>query len=250
MEKNIFAKLRELQEVLFQRFEVQKEIEELPKLLATKSELLNRMKQSYIEKNNTILSVQEKIKDLRNKMEEAERNRENYEKQMDLIKTQREYEALDKEIKDAAEKEQQYRRDLQKEEKYLEEMKLTLEKEEIMIEKQEEEVKAEQQKIKSEIEKREKLLQELKEKESKITPGLDEEILFKFERIIKSKAGLGIVPIKGRVCTGCHMILPLQFVNDVKKSEGIMFCPYCSRILYYPENEEITEETKEGVIAE
>ncbi len=245
MDKNIFTKLRDLQEILFQKFEMQKEIDELPKLLATKTELLNRMKQSYIDKNNAILSLQEKIKDLRRKMEEAERNRENYEKQMDLIKTQREYEALDKEIKDAAEKEQQYRRDLQKEEKYLEEMKLGLEKEEIMIEKQEEEVKAEQQKIKVEIEKRKKVLEELQEKENKITPGLDEEILFKFERIIKSKSGLGIVPVKGRVCTGCHMILPIQFVNDVKKAEGIMFCPYCSRILFYPENEQAIEETVE-----
>ncbi len=237
MEENIFSKLRDLQEILSKRFEIQNEIDELPKMLATKSELLNRMKQSYIEKNNTIIEIQQHIKELRQKMEEAERTREQYEQQMDLIKTQREYEALDKEIKDSAEKEQQYRRDLQKEEKRLEEVKANLEKEEIMIQKQEEEVKAEQKKIKSEIEERKKTLAELKNKENKITPGMDEEILFKFERIIKSKSGLGIVPVRDNVCTGCHMILPQQFINDVKKGEGIMFCPYCSRILFYPEEE-------------
>ena len=38
---------------------------------------------------------------------EAEGEREKYEKQMDLIKTQREYEALDKEIRDSSLKEQE-----------------------------------------------------------------------------------------------------------------------------------------------
>ena len=79
-------------------------------------------------------------------------------------------------------------------------------------------------------------------KEKKITPDLDGEILFKFERIIKSKAGLGIVPIEHGVCSGCHMILSVQFVNDVRQGEGIMFCPYCSRILFHQ-----PEEAEEGV---
>ncbi|HAK44822.1 MAG TPA: nucleic acid-binding protein, partial [Spirochaeta sp.] len=64
---------------------------------------------------------------------------------------------------------------------------------------------------------------------------MDSEILFKFERIIKSKSGVGIVPVKSAVCSGCHMILPAQFVNEVRKGEQIHFCPYCSRILFFEE---------------
>jgi predicted nucleic acid-binding Zn-ribbon protein len=29
------------------------------------------------------------------------------------------------------------------------------------------------------------------------------------------------------------MILPPQFINDVRREEDIIFCPNCSRILYY-----------------
>ena len=160
---------------------------------------------------------------------------------MDLIKTQREYEALDKEIKDAIEKEQQFRKDILKEEKTCEELSYSLEKEESMIKQQEDELKNEQAKIEKESKDREKQLKSLQQDESKITPGLDEEILFKFERIIKSKAGLGIVPVKGSVCTGCHMMLPAQFVNDVRAGEDILFCPYCSRILFFQESGEEEE---------
>ena len=246
MKSDVFIKLRELQEILSKKYEIQTDMEDLPKALATKNELLSRMKQSYVEKNNNFLAVSQKIKELRQKMNEAERSREKYEEQMDQIQTQREYEALDKEIKNSSDKELQYRHDLQREEAHLDDMKLSLEKDELMIEKQEEEVKNEQLKIKSEIDGRKKLLTELKKEEAKITPDLDEEILFKFERIIKSKSGLGIVPIHEQVCTGCHMQLPPQFVNDVRKGKKIMFCPYCSRILYYENDESEEENVKVG----
>jgi predicted nucleic acid-binding Zn-ribbon protein len=240
----VFSKLRSLQEILSEKFEVEREMEEIPKILATRTELLNRMKKSYLEKTQEYETKSRYIEELRNKALEAERVRESFEQQMDMIQTQREYEALDKEIKDSGEKEQDLRRDLQREEQLLSEMKANLEKDEAMIGKQEEEVQKEQSRIKEAVAAKGKDLKSLEKKEKTITPGLDEEILFKFERIIKSKSGLGIVPIEHGVCSGCHMILSVQFVNDVRKGEGIMFCPYCSRILFH-ESEDLEEEAEE-----
>lgn len=246
--EEVFKKLRSLQEILSQKFEIEREMEEIPKILATRTELLNRMKKSYLEKIQEYETKSRYIDELRNKAIEAERVREGFEKQMDMIQTQREYEALDKEIKDSGEKEQDLRRDLQREEQMLIEMKVNLEKDESMSSKQEEEVQKEQSRIKEAVQAKGKGLKTLEKKEKSITPGLDEEILFKFERIIKSKAGLGIVPIEHGVCSGCHMILTVQFVNDVHRGEGIMFCPNCSRILFYqPEDlEEQGEEEEES----
>jgi hypothetical protein len=237
--QEVFEKLRSLQDILSRKFEIEAEIHDIPKVLATKTELVNRLKKLYIEKNDRYEATRQRIASLRIRLQEAQEQREQYEQQMDLIKTQREYEALDKEIRDATEKEQQLRRDLQKEEKALEEMANTLEKEEAMIRQQEEELATEQQKVQDESRQKEDLLGDLETEEKRIAPGLDEEILFKFERIIRSKAGLGIVPVRGDVCTGCHMILPAQFVNDVHSGQGILFCPYCSRILFYQEEEEV-----------
>ena len=240
MMAQIFEKLRSLQEILTEKYKVEKEIDEIPKTLATKTELLNRLKQSFIQKNNDIASMKDRVKATRQKVAEAERTREQSEKQMDLIKTQREYEALDKEIKDGTEKEQNLRKELQDQEILLVEMQENLEKEEALIQHQEEEVKSEQSRIKHETKEKAKDLQKFEKEESKITPGLDEEILFKFERIIRSKAGIGIVPAVDNVCTGCHIILTPQFVNDVRKGEEIHFCPYCSRILYFEDVEDAT----------
>ncbi len=233
-----FDKLQKLQEILSQKFEIEKEIEGIPKNLATKTELLNRLKKSYIEKNQAYENTKDKIKLLKHEMGEAERQREEFEKRMDVISTQREYEALEKEIKDATEKEQKLRRDIQREERALEDMLNSLQREEQMISQQEEELKVEQDKNDAEKQSKEELLKSLESEEESVVPGMNEEILFKFERIIRNKSGLGIVPVKAGICTGCHMILPGQFVNDVRKGEEILFCPYCSRILFYSETGE------------
>ena len=70
---------------------------------------------------------------------------------------------------------------------------------------------------------------------------MDQEIIFKFERIIQRNSE-GIVSVKNGVCSGCHMILPAQFANIVREGESINFCPYCSRILYYEEVPETEQE--------
>jgi len=238
MMQEVFGKLRSLQDVLSKKYEIEREITEIPKALTTKTELLNRLKKTYIERNTLLDESRERVKKLRQRLADAEHERELYEKQMDLIKTQREYEALDKEIKDATEKEQQLRKDILREEKEVEELQGGLAKEESMIALQEEELRAEQEKTKSESDAKKKQLSSLKKEEDKIVPGLDEEILFKFERIIRSKSGIGIVAVRDAVCTGCHMILPAQFENEVRGGEQILFCPYCSRILFYSESEE------------
>jgi predicted nucleic acid-binding Zn-ribbon protein len=245
----VYEKLQGLQEILSKKIKVETEIREIPRALSTKTELLNRLKKSFIEKNAQYDQIREKMGQFKQKMAEAEEQRVKYEGQMDQIKTQREYEALDKEIREASEKELQFRKDFQKEEKTLEEMKYALEREEQMIKSQESDLNVELEKVHKETEKRKKSLKQLEAEEQEIIPGLDEEMLFKFERIIRSKSGLGIVPLKRGVCTGCHMILPMQFVNQVRTGEGILFCPYCSRILYFEDDgeEAVYQEQAEGL---
>ena len=235
---DVLQKLRALQKVLFQRFGTETEIRELPLALSNKIEVLNRLKQNYVDRNDSYNETRERINDLRQRAIEAERERERYEGQMDAIRTQREYEALDKEINNANLLEVEVRRELQREEARLDEMTVALEQEEQRINKQDGEVADEQQRIDTEIAERKTMLEELIAEEATITPGLDEELLFKFERIIRNKEGLGIVALRAGVCTGCQMILPPFFTNRVRTGVEIMFCPNCSRIVFYGGDDE------------
>lgn len=240
--ENNLEKLRNLQDILSEKIKLEHEIQETPKLLVTQEELLNRLKKTFIEKS----MEQEKLKsteaELRNLLAEAGSQREKAEKNMDSISTQREYEALDKEIHDAGDREKQFRAELQQKEKQSIELNEQLEQNSALIEQQEKELAAQRAGIKAEIAEKQKHYDSLSKKEKKITADLDSEVVFKFERIIRNKMGLGIVAIKGNVCLGCHMILPIEFANKVRMGEEFVFCPYCSRILYYEESAEGEEE--------
>ncbi len=161
---------------------------------------------------------------------------------MDNISTHREYEALEKQINEASAKEAALRKDLQKKEKELEELNEKLRADEEMIKAQEANLDANKASIDSEVAQYKEQLKELESKEQEIVPGLDSEIVYKFQRIIQRNSE-GIVAVKNGVCTGCHMILPAQFANEVHEGEKILFCPYCSRILFH-------QDVAEGEIAE
>jgi len=235
-------KLRSLQEIIYEKIGLEKEIQEIPKLLGTQEELLNRIKKTFIEKNQDYEKIKAEEIDLKGRLAEAEITREKSEKNMDVVSTQREYEALDKEIRDASEKEQQYRKDLQNRERILSELDEQIKQQTALIEQQEKELEDRRKKIEAEIHDKQKQIETLKKKEAKLTENLDTEVVFKFERIIKNKMGIGIVAIKGNVCMGCHMILPVQFANEVRIGDDFIFCPYCSRILFYEESIEGEED--------
>ncbi len=235
---DVFEKLKSLQDILSEKYRIENQIEESPKKLTTQDELLARLRKEFIEKDAQFKEVRSVVAKLRTELADAEAAREKGEKGMDSITTHREYEALQKEIDDATQLETTIRKELQKEEKNLAALDDALKQEEQLIKSHEEELNAGKVRLDSEISEYKAQLDELKKQEEALVPGIDTDIIFKFERIIKSKQGKGIVAVKGNVCDGCHMILPAQFANEVRNGEKIVFCPYCSRILFYQKVEE------------
>ncbi|MCL2800852.1 MAG: C4-type zinc ribbon domain-containing protein [Treponema sp.] len=240
--ENDLDKLRSLQDIIYEKIGLEKSIQEIPKLLGTQEELLNRLKKTFIEINAEYEKIKAEEIDYKNRLFEAESTREKAEKNIANISTQREYEALDKERKDAIEREQLYRKELQQKERSISELDKKIKQQTSLIESQEKDIEDRRKKIENEINDKQKQIDGLKKKENKLTENLDTEVVFKFERIIKNKMGVGIVAIKGNVCMGCHMILPVQFANEVRIGEDFIFCPYCSRILFYEESAEGEED--------
>ncbi len=233
----IFEKLKTLQEILGEKYSIEHEIEESPKKLSVQDELLARLKKEFIVKNTAYEEVRAKVLKLKADLAEAESAREMGEKNMESISTHREYEVLEKAIKDSTDLEQSIRKDLHREEKNLAELNDNLQQDEKLIKSQETDLNESKEQLDQEISSMRKQLENLEKKEAKLIPGIDPDIVFKFERIIKNKQS-GIVAVKGNVCEGCHMILPAQFANEVHNGDEIHFCPYCSRILFYQEPED------------
>ena len=67
----------------------------------------------------------------------------------------------------------------------------------------------------------------------KLTEGIDEDLLSRYERLFASKGDLAVVPIEHEVCMGCHMKITTQTAVRVKGAKEIVSCEQCARILYY-----------------
>ena len=238
----VFENLKTLQDILSEKIDLEQRIQEIPKLLDTQEELLTRMKKSFIEKNQEYEKSKAAESDYRNCLIDAEAKIEKAERNFEQINTQREYEALAKERDDAEDKAKDFRSKLLREERILLDLDEQIKQSQALIEQQEKELDERRRGIEEEVTAKKAQMAVLSEREKSLAPDLDPEVLFKFERIIRNKMGRGIVAIKNGVCMGCHMILPAQFANSVRQGEEVIFCPYCSRILFYEESDQGEED--------
>lgn len=236
--EELFERLRKFQELLMERVSIEDEIRELPKAIIAQEEVLVRARKALTERTARYEELGAHVGQLRAELAEVMAHKEKSEQQMDAISSPREFEALNKEITEAGQKEDNLRKELKREEENYRESEKEMGDSATLVSSQEAEIHEKRERIRTEEASMQKRVAQLRSEEGSLTSDIDPEIVFKFERIIKSKQGVGIVPVRGVVCSGCSMILPAQFVNEVRQSNRIIFCPYCSRVLFHQESED------------
>ena len=190
-----------------------------------------------IEKiQNEIRDYQSAITMKKGEINEAQTYVDRYQKQLDEVKNNREYDTLTKEIefqsleiqlcekkiKEALIRIDERNHDLEQAAALKEDRLVALadkksELDEIMQETREEE---------------EKLKAKAKEYETKI----EDRLLTSFKRIRKNaRNGLGIVYVQRDACGGCFNKIPPQRQLDIKMHKKIIVCEYCGRIMIDPE---------------
>jgi predicted nucleic acid-binding Zn-ribbon protein len=156
-----------------------------------------------------------------------------YKTQLMSIKTNKEYEAMTKEIKtleqDVDAKEEKLlllmdELDTQEKENtvYLE--KATADKAE--NERKQKEMEGRVEFLKSELVK-------LEQEKPKFLEEIDPKLQKRYQRIIGKLGDYAVTNVVGDVCQGCFATTPPQTVNEVKKNDRIITCEACGRILVY-----------------
>ena len=70
-----------------------------------------------------------------------------------------------------------------------------------------------------------------------LTKNIAADLLGRYNRIRRSiKTGAAVVPLNNEHCTGCHMAVPPQTVNELIAGHKIHSCNHCGRLLYHSEN--------------
>ncbi|KPL05292.1 MAG: hypothetical protein AMJ73_01380 [candidate division Zixibacteria bacterium SM1_73] len=77
----------------------------------------------------------------------------------------------------------------------------------------------------------------IKEGERKnLTVRIDKRLLSTYERVRKGRGDQVVVTIKKRACTGCYKGIPPQKIQEIRKGEQIFTCDNCGRILIWTED--------------
>jgi hypothetical protein len=76
---------------------------------------------------------------------------------------------------------------------------------------------------------------ELEGERQQASAGIEEDLLYRYDRLFKTKGGVALVTVEHGVCSGCHMQVNTQTILEVRGEKEIIACPQCGRILYEPQ---------------
>ena len=243
--------LRKLQDVLQEKFTLEQQVETLPRELRKEEAVLRSMEKDFSDLRTLAEETADEVKSLRIRYDDATQLRTSYEKQMEFLSTQREYEALSKQLEDARANEETLLKQRNSKTKEADKLAKDVEAKQAEVEAQKAKVDEERAKVDSELSGINEKIAALDAQCLSIKgSSISNELYEKFSNIVRKKDGTGIVPVHGQVCMGCDRVLPMQFVIDLRlkqEKNEIDYCPYCSRILWY---EPLDPETEKSYIFE
>ncbi|MDM8524355.1 C4-type zinc ribbon domain-containing protein [Desulfococcaceae bacterium HSG8] len=171
--------------------------------------------------------------DVKTNLSRIEKSQEN----LRVVKTNKEYQALLKEIEDFKKKNSKIEDEMITSLDRIEETEKNIagKKEEYSaLEKQ---LKKEKDSLKREATKRKKKLAQLEADRNHVSEKADPALLKKFTQV-RERINIAIVPVIDYVCGGCNMNIPPQLYNDLHRWDSLEFCPHCQRIIYWEKQEE------------
>jgi predicted nucleic acid-binding Zn-ribbon protein len=113
---------------------------------------------------------------------------------------------------------------------------LEVEKEKLKVVQGEKNYLAKKKEVEDDVKIIEDRITVLESQHKQAVEGIDHEFLSRYERLLKHKEGLAIVPLQGNTCGGCYMNVTPQKINAIKMNNQLVECEMCSRILYIEDN--------------
>lgn len=233
LDHSIVRKLREIQE-------------EIPSKISEIEAQLKALQRDFQNSLNQITEFEKKKKSKERELQDTEEKIKRLKSRSAEIKTNKEYQALLKEI-EAAEKEKYHIEDeiLNLMER-AEEIKKELSTREAIFKDKQSELELKKKEFLSLKEKAEKELGLLKEERARLVDHIPPSQYELYMLLLEKGRGMAVVKAVESVCQGCYLRLPPQLFVEIKRNESLIQCPQCKRILYCSESPEV-ETPKSGV---
>jgi hypothetical protein len=236
MFKEQMRHLIDLQKVDSSIFQIEKEKEEIAKKIRLEEERIRLKEADFQKKTKEYELILRDLRSKERKLQKAESDLEHFQGRLYEIKTQKEMKALDHEIEivkaEKARLEDKILDLMERSEELSKEVKAQGED----LDKGREELLCKKKSFERELANHSRELERLKEKRGHLIGVINENLLSYYDKLLKNKDHLAVVPVRDEVCQGCFITIPPQVVNEIKECFRLITCENCLRILCIEEN--------------
>ena len=89
----------------------------------------------------------------------------------------------------------------------------------------------------------ERALQKTTDERQTLTAQISKDALTVFDRVAYGRKGLAIAEARDGLCTVCHVRLRPQIFNEIRRNDSLIQCDSCTRILYYVPTQSVSQQT-------
>ena len=193
--------------------------------------------------NSQIGDIDDRISKHNENIKTAETLSERYTKQLDDVKNNREYEALQKEIELQGLEVQLSQKRIKEAAVEKEKKQETLDTTVGLMDQKKSDLTEKQEELQKIIEKTDKEEKSLGNKSNKQRAKIDDRLLKAYDRARKAyRNGLAVVTYRRGSCGGCFNRIPPQLQIEIGNRKELITCEHCGRVLVDHEIAGITEE--------
>jgi len=234
---------REL-ETLFEAQKIESMIMEGEQKLLQAPKKLKQMEDRLAEVRGKIEKEQEIVEELekerRKKEKELEGEKEKIKKlevKLYDVKTNKEYQALLKEIESAKEANDRTEEDVLVLMDKVEDLKKDYEASQTELEKLEKESEIEKKAMEKETRSMDEVIAKLTTERDNLLSIVSDNLRNTYNILRERRGGIAVTNVRNGVCLGCNMNIPPQLFIEVTKNKQLIQCPSCNRILFFREND-------------
>jgi predicted nucleic acid-binding Zn-ribbon protein len=225
---------------------LQQRISGMPAAIQELDRKLERHHKTLQTRQQSIHDNQKKRRELESDLALIESKRNRYKEQLDSVKTNKEYTALQHEIEGVNLAIRQIEDQILVQMEDAEKLKMQVDEAKGALEREEGVILGEKKVVQSEADKLQTELDELKQQRKSITSQILEPIMEVYERARRSRRGIAMAEAKSELCQECHVRIRPQLFQEIKRNDSIISCESCSRILFYAGDEESIDDEVSG----
>ncbi|TEU07831.1 MAG: hypothetical protein E3I52_02790 [Candidatus Aminicenantes bacterium] len=200
-------------------------IEEINKKIETSSQIVTLAKEKMTQNQKKRRDLEAAVKDIKEQISK-------YNRQLNEVKTNREYSILLKEIEEAKQKDNDMEEEIISEMLSADEIEDEIKTASQKYSEAEEKFSKEKDVLQQEKKKFEAKRDKLNQKKEKLVPKIPSDQVRLYLKIYKRNSGIALSPVKEEFCSLCHLRIRPQVINELKGKEKIILCENCGRILY------------------